>query len=79
MKAKLIVKELMKKRGHTHESLSKKLGYANASCTSRLVNREGDMSISVLLKFLEAMDCELVIKSKLDDKTIWKVDDTEKN
>jgi transcriptional regulator with XRE-family HTH domain len=78
MKARKILKELMKLRGHTYQSLASKLGYANPSGVSRRIGDTGDMSVSTLLKFLEAMDCELVIKSKLDDKTIWKVDDTEK-
>lgn len=77
MKARVIVKELMKLRGHTYQSLSNKLGYANASGVSRRIGDTGEMSVATLLKFLESMDCELVIKSKLDDKTIWVVDDKE--
>jgi hypothetical protein len=77
MKARVIVKELMKLRGHTYQSLSNKLGYKNASGVSERLRHKGDMSVSVLLQYLESMDCELVIKSKLDDKTIWVVDDKE--
>lgn len=77
MKAKNIVKEIMKLRGHTNQSLADKLGYPHASGVSQRLRVEGDMNVTVLLKFLESMDCELVIKSKLDDKTTWKVDDKE--
>lgn len=36
------------------------------------------MNVAVLVKFLEAMDCELVIRSTLSDKSEWVVtcDDT---
>lgn len=73
MKAKDIVKELMKKRGHTNYSLAEKLGYANHSSVSELLRKKSDLSVTTLLKFLEEMDCELIVKSKLDDKTVWKV------
>lgn len=31
------------------------------------------MNVAVLVKFLEAMDCELVIRSTLADKSEWVV------
>ena len=77
MKAKDIVKELMKMRGHTNQSLADKLNYPHASGISQRLRGEGDMSVSTLLKFLEAMDCELVIKSTLSDKSVWVVDSGE--
>lgn len=77
MKARLIIKELMKKRGHTFQSLANKLGYKTASGVSERLRHTGDMSVTVLIQYLEAMDCELIVKSRLDDKTVWKVDNKE--
>lgn len=31
------------------------------------------MNVAVLVKFLEAMDCELVIRSTLADKSEWTI------
>lgn len=73
MKAKEVVKCLMKLRGHTNQSLSDSLGYPHASGVSQRLRGEGDMNVTVLVNFLKAMDCELVIRSKLSDKTEWKV------
>ena len=77
MKARLIIKELMKKRGHTYQSLAEKLGYKAASGVSERLRRNGDMSVTVLIQYLEAMDCQLVIESKIGEKTKWIVDDKE--
>lgn len=75
MRAKESVKEIMKLRGHTNQSLSEKLGYNHASGVSQRLRGDGDMSVSVLVKFLKAMDCELIIRSNLNDKVQWTVTD----
>ena len=73
MNSKQIVREIMKMRGHTYESLSKKLGYEKPNRVSERLRNDGEMRVDTLVKFLSQMDCELVIKSKLQDKEEWKV------
>ena len=71
MNSKQIVREIMKMRGHTYESLSKKLGYEKPNRVSERLRNDGEMRVDTLVKFLSQMDCELVIKSKLQDKEDW--------
>ena len=68
MNAKQIVSEIMKKRGFTYVSLAKKLKYPTPSGVSERLRGKQDMRADTLVKFLEAMDCEVVIRSKLSDK-----------
>ena len=79
MNGKQIVTEIMKKRGHTFASLAKSLGYPTASGVSERVRGKQDMRADTLVKFLEAMDCEVIIKSKLNDKMEWKIELTQED
>lgn len=71
MNAKQIVSEVMKKRGFTNKALSEKLKYPTPSGVSERLRGKQDMRVDTLVKFLEAMDCEVIIKSKLSDRTEW--------
>ena len=81
MNSKKIVRAIMKKRGHTYESLANKLGYEKPNRVSERLRNDGEMRVDTLIRFLTEMDCELVIKSKLQDKEEWVVslDDTTTN
>ena len=74
MNGKKTVVEIMKVRGFTNELLSKKLGYKTVSGVSERLRGVQDMRVDTLVKFLEQMDCELIIRSTLKDKAEWKVD-----
>lgn len=74
MNAKQIVAEVMKKRGFTNAALADKLNYSTASGVSERLRGKQDLRADTLVKFLEAMDCEVIIKSKLNDKMEWKID-----
>ncbi len=65
------LKEIMKQRGFTNASLAEKCGYSTASGVSTKLSRSKGMRVDTLIKFLSAMDCELVIRSKLTDKSEW--------
>ena len=73
MTIKTIVKDIMAKRGFTNKALADALGYATPSGVSERLR--GNMRVDVLLKMLDAMNCELVVKSKLTDKGQWVVTD----
>ena len=67
-----IVKELMKEKGASGKTLAEKLGYTTASAvTNRLQSKT--MTVEVLIKLLEAMDCELIIKNKVGTKQSYLV------
>lgn len=78
MNGKQIVSEIMKKRGFTNAALAEKLKYPTASGVSERLRGKQDMRVDTLAKFLEAMDCEVIVRSKLSDKSEWKIEiDTE--
>lgn len=73
MNSKNIVREIMKQRGHTYESLANKLGFAKPSGISERLRGTTEMRVDTLIKLLVAMDCELVIHSNVGDKEKWVV------
>lgn len=62
-----IVREIMKRKGFTFKTLADKLGYPNHSSVSEKLRVGSSQRTDTLVAFLEAMDCELVIRSKLRD------------
>lgn len=74
MKPNEIIKEIMRARGYSNKSLADKLGKPTASAVSNPLSRENGMRIDTFLEMIEAMDCEVIIKSKLKDKTEWKME-----
>lgn len=73
MNSKKIVKAIMGLRGHTYDSLATKLNLKTASVVSEKLRGTKEMRVDSLVKLLEAMDCELVVRSKLGDKSSWVV------
>lgn len=74
MKASEAIRQVMKSRYYTNQILADKLGYKYASGVSERLR--SDMRVSVLLKMLNEMDCELVIRSKLTDKGEWVINES---
>lgn len=62
MKASDIIKSVMGQRGLTQGDLTIKMNLKSQSAVSGSLNR--DMKISTLVKFLNCMDCELVVRDK---------------
>ena len=73
MREREIINEIMRKRNFTYATLSEKCGYSTASGISNKLSRPNGMRLDMFLKMLNALDCELVISSKLIDKTQWKI------
>lgn len=69
-----IIKEIMKMRGFSNQSLATKLGKSTASAVSTKLSREKGMRIDTLVEMVEAMDCEVIVKSKLADRKQWKIE-----
>lgn len=67
-----ILKALMKAKGMSGATLAEKLGFNTASAvTNRLQSKT--MTVEVLIRLLDAMDCELVIKNKVGGKETYVV------
>ena len=71
MNGKNVVRQVMKLRGISGRVLAEKLGYAAGSGVTERLRNEQDMRTDTLAKFLEAMDCEIIVRSKLGDKKQW--------
>ena len=73
MTGKEAVRELLKERGYTMKTLADKLGYTSNAAIAERLSGARDMRVDTLVKMLEAMDCELVVRSKLKDKKEWRI------
>lgn len=71
MKSNIIIKDVMKLRGFSFNTLAAKLGKSTGSAISNPLSRENGMRINTLLEMASAMDCEVVIRSTLKDKSEW--------
>lgn len=74
MLGKEVVVKAMKLRGMSSPVLAEKLGYATPSGVTQRLYCKQDMRVDTLAKFLKALDCKIVIKSNLSDKTVWVID-----
>ena len=62
MQANEVIKTLMSNKKITQGEITQRLGMKSQSGVSQAFSR--DMKTSMLLRFLESMDCELVVKDK---------------
>jgi len=62
MQANEVIKTLMSNKKITQGEITQRLGMKSQSGVSQALSR--DMKTSMLLRFLESMDCELVVKDK---------------
>jgi hypothetical protein len=60
-------------RGHNARTLAERLGKSTASYVSNPLSREKGMRMDTFIEMVEAMDCEIIIRSKLEDKSRWSV------
>ena len=88
MNEKDILLQLMKETGINKTTLSELAGYNSKSAVTEILNRKG-MQVNILVKLLEALGCELVIRykgkewfmtdtpTKLDIKALLETDEPE--
>lgn len=62
MQANEVIKTLMSNKKITQGEITQRLGMKSQSGVSQALSR--DMKTSMLLRFLESMDCELIVKDK---------------
>ncbi len=63
MDEKAIVKKLMKMKGYNQTIIAENAGFKRQSNISEMF-RSRNLRVDNLIRILEAMDCELVIRSK---------------
>lgn len=62
MQASEVIRNIMSDKKITQGEITQRLGMKSQSGVSQALNR--DMKTSMLLRFLESMDCELVVRDK---------------
>lgn len=73
-----IVKSIFRERNTSYMSMAKKLGYKHASAVSNRLDDTRPITTDILLKILNELDCDLIIRSRTKDKTEWKITETSK-
>jgi transcriptional regulator with XRE-family HTH domain len=73
-----IIRELLTAKGMSAKTLAEKMGYNTPSGVSNRLQSK-TMTVEKLIEMLDAMDCELIIKNKVGDKSVYVVDNTERN
>lgn len=74
MKPNETVRAIMDFRGFSYAILADKLGKSTGSAISNTLFRQNGMRVDTFLELVEAMDCEVVVRSKLNDKSTWVID-----
>jgi len=72
MNAREIISTIMKEKGESNGTLSTKLGYKHPSGVSERLRGKKGIRDDLIVSFLEAMNCELVIRDK-ETKQEWVV------
>lgn len=66
------IKSLINDRRTTYEEVGCKLGGVTRQCISSQLNRNNDIAIGRVLKYLDILGCDLVIRSReQDDRIDW--------
>ena len=65
-----VIKQILKFRDLTQRELADKAGYKSQSNITGLLN-QGDMRLSGLIKMVEALDCELIVRDKKGTSQEW--------
>ena len=74
MNGKDVVKRVMKLRGIGSPVLAKKLGYSAPSGITERLRGVQDMRVDTLATILTALDCEIIVRSKLEGHEKWVID-----
>lgn len=70
---KEIIKAIIKDRGMTQGMLASKMGYASQSGVGQRLSVKGELQLDIFASFLEAMDYEVIVKSKTKTGDTYKV------
>lgn len=67
------IKDIMAKRGYTQKYLAEKLGFSTTSGVSEKLRRKEGMRVNTFIKFLDAMECDVVVKSRTSNDE-WSIE-----
>ena len=79
MLGKEAVSKIMKYRGLSAAALADKVGYNTPSGVTERLRAKQDMRVDTLAKLLSAMDCEIIVRSKIGKNETWIIDGLNEN
>lgn len=71
---KQIISELIKMRGWTQMGLADELGQSK-NAVSQTLTCKSDMTIGRVLKYLDTLGAELVVRDRMGSRKEWRVND----
>ena len=74
MDDKMIIKNALTVRNYSQAFLAEKVGYAGQGGISRVLSSKNSMRLDTFVKLLNAMDFEVVVRSKTKSGEEWKVE-----
>lgn len=74
MKANEVVQKIMESDGITQKRLAEALGFTAPQYVSNMLYRKNGMRVDNLVKMLDAMGYEVIIRKKIGKSEEWKVD-----
>ena len=75
MTAKEVIREVMKLRGWSQETLAKESGMKSQSNITGILNRCSSLRVDNLQKLLDAMGCEIIVRDKMGSKKEWTIEE----
>lgn len=66
-----VIKMIMKEQGFTYELMGQKMDGKSRQQIADRLNRPVTMNLSTLFKFLDVLDCDLVIRSRRKGHEEW--------
>lgn len=74
MTGKDIIKDIMKLRKWSQAKLAQEAGYKGQSNVTGILNRYDSLNVSNMVKMVEAMGCEVIVRDKMGSGQEWKVE-----
>lgn len=66
-----VLKAILNERGITYKGLAEKVNGVTPQSISSKLNKGSSMTTSTLLKYLDILDCEMVIVNRRDKSDAW--------
>ena len=73
MTGRQIIRKAMYARNYTQAVLAEKTGYSGQSSVHHVLYSRNRLRLDIFLKVLEAMDFEVIVRSKTESGEEWKV------
>ena len=74
MKSSEAIKEIMKMREWSQTKLAEEAGFKGQTNITGMINRSVSMKVDNLIRLVEAMGCEVVIRDKMGSKKEWRIE-----